>query len=181
MRTGYLVAGGVLFLVGFVGTTMVRQSDQMSRSLGSEEIREAERAVVLIVSPTCGACNHPSLIEAWTTIREWHTPTEDVGAYLTGVVTSEIAEDGIEFLRRFGPFHEVLSGGGWGGVGSMRFLFEEFPGQPSVPQVVVLRRRYQASVEGVQITEEVEQRRVGLVEIRAWARELTRMDAIEQG
>jgi len=73
-------------------------------------------AVVLLVSPGCGACNDPSLPLAWAEIVR-NVAAQQQEPYRIGVVSSPLPGEGLTFLRQFGEFHEVLAGGGWAGVG----------------------------------------------------------------
>jgi hypothetical protein len=47
---------------------------------------------------------------------------------------------GIDFLKRFGPFDEVLSGGGWLNTGSIAFVVRHFPARRAIPQLIIVER-----------------------------------------
>lgn len=43
-------------------------------------------------------------------------------------------------LERFGPFDEVVAGGRWLSLGTIRYLWRDVPGEPTLPQVVITSR-----------------------------------------
>jgi len=141
---------------------------------------DSTKAIVLVVRPSCGVCNDPSLPAAWEAIVQGFSDQgQDV--YRIGVVTSSLAGDGLTFLRRFGEFHEVIAGGGWAGLGSLHYLFRDLGGPAGVPQVVVLDRQVTRQTSGVSVIERVVRRHVGLGEILDWANHFRQAEEISSG
>ena len=172
MKLQRVWAAVVVFGSGFVialaiNTGGMRGQPQGLRTSGLD----STMAVVLLVSPSCHACTNPALPDAWEAIAQ-SISDQGNGAYRIGLVTSDLAENGLTFLRQFGEFHEVLAGGGWAGVGSLHFLFRELSGPPTIPQVIVLRRQVTRQTKGISVDERVVQRRVGLEQIFTLAEEL---------
>jgi hypothetical protein len=159
-----------VFVIGLAAAAAFRMNERPSDISGLRASPpDSTMAVVLVVSPTCAACNDPSLPDAWATIA---SRISQPGAYRIGVATSGLADDGLRFLGRFGEFHEALAGGGWGGTGALHYIFRELSGPATVPQVIVMERRVVKRPEGVSVHERVIQRRVGVEEVLQLAREL---------
>ena len=173
MRMKRFLAAGAAFGCGFMIAAKITQGRSgwlIPWPVASSALHPTT-AVVLLVSPGCGACNDPSLPLAWAEIVR-NVAAQQQEPYRIGVVSSPLPGEGLTFLRQFGEFHEVLAGGGWAGVGSLHFLFRELSGPPAVPQVIVLERLVTRETKGVSVDERVVQRRVGLEEILSWAEEL---------
>ena len=172
MRFRSSALAATAFALTFSTVYMVRRSGAPGSAVATPAPAppDSGTAVVLLVAPNCRACNDPALLAAWQTIRS----NSAVGPepYVIGVATSGSASDGIDFLARFGQFHEVLAGGGWAGVGADHYVFSDLRGSPTVPQVVILDRRVATHSAGVNVSERVIHRRSGLDEIVTWARQI---------
>lgn len=102
-----------------------------------------ELVFVLMVSSTCSGISAPGFDEALTVVRSYlEEEAKDTGRTLVkiGIATDWILEDGIAVLNRFGPFDEIMVGRGWMNSGAVEYLWDDFPGRASVPQIVVLER-----------------------------------------
>lgn len=142
-----------------------------------------ELVFVYIGSSTCrwsnvaGLPNHIKLLK-----RELFGQAQisDLAFASIGVARDGIAADGIDYLRRFGDFDEVMSGRGWVNSGVQQYMFGNMPGPAMTPQVVVVRRtlNYRAGLVVVQ-HDSVLVRRVGTQEIMQWNGKLAYVDTIE--
>jgi len=140
---GALVASS--FVVGFV---MMRARLIATTELpgGPSAVRPragTEFLAIFVGSSTCGACQYPGLREALDQIRE--TLREEVERQNKLFISVGVSLDqspwvGTEFLEGFGPFDEILSGGGWMNVGSISFIVRDFPSQRSIPQLILMER-----------------------------------------
>jgi hypothetical protein len=78
-------------------------------------------------------------------------------------------DEGLAFLRNFGKFDEILVGRNWTNEGAIRYIWHDFPGRPSVPQVVVLVRSVDVGKRTLSVVgERVLTRQIGVDEIRDW-------------
>lgn len=102
-----------------------------------------ELVLVAMMSSTCAGIQAPGFAEALETIRD-HLRREAASAGHTfvtiGVATDWMLDDGVEVLRRFGPFDEILVGRGWMNSGIVKYIWTDFPGRAAVPQLVVVER-----------------------------------------
>ena len=103
----------------------------------------AQLVMVFLGSSTCGASQYPGLDRAVQDLRR----TLSVSAarqqrrfVSVGVALDQDPRQGMGFLKRFGPFDEVLSGGGWLNTGALVFIVREFPAPRALPQLVVIER-----------------------------------------
>lgn len=128
-----------------------------------------EVALVLIVTPECGACNNPGLPSAWNTVRQRvgeQTP-DSVSVRTIGIVMSGTPNAGLDFLARFGAFNEVAVGGGVRNHGALRYLFERFPGPDAFPQIVIMDRVFkQTRGDAIDLDSES-------VRVRVWGVDMT--------
>ena len=142
MKLRRALAAGVVFLCGFLVTAaLMRWSHPRQPGTLDTGALKSTTAVVLVVSPRCGACNDPSLPDAWQALLEGLS-RRGQEPYRVGIAASSVAQEGVTFLSRFGHFHEVMAGGGWKGVGSRHFISGGLRGPAAVPQVVLLERNF---------------------------------------
>jgi len=94
-----------------------------------------------------------------------------------GIALDREPESGLRHLRQVGPmFTEVASGGQWLSLFATPFFWQDFPGEPATPQLIIIAREVSRhGGEGETITFGVEGQRVilrvvGLQEIREWTR-----------
>jgi hypothetical protein len=91
------------------------------------------------------------------------------GLSVVGVSLDWAAQEGIDHLAKFGTFDEIIVGRNWYGTGATRFIWRDIPGQPSTPQIVLLRHGVTTTPRGIVITKESEIRRIiGADEIKKW-------------
>jgi hypothetical protein len=113
--------------------------DQRRHVLPAGEQVEA----VLIAASWCHGITVPGFHEAIVSLQR-NLPKEAARDGLSfsfvGVALDWKPEDGYRFLSRYDPFDEIVVGGNWGNTDAVRFIWRDYPGNPSVPQLVVLRR-----------------------------------------
>lgn len=133
-----------------------------------------ELVLILVGSPTCPAASDPHFPERFERIvaglRE-RAEEEDVGLVTIGIGTGASPERSIEFLNSVGQFDEMMVGRGWLNSGALRYLWRDLPGKPSIPQVIVTRRRLDMGPFGASVVAGAETllaRKVGLPEIYRW-------------
>lgn len=137
-----LIVGGV---AGFVPTNL----GLASRSADSSDVREdrhqngTEVLAIFVASSTCGASEYAGLAAAVRRIRSQlkHDAGQEGKRFVfMGIALDQDPMVGIEFLREFGPFDEIQSGGGWLNAGSISFIIRDYPARREVPQLILLER-----------------------------------------
>lgn len=132
-----------------------------------------------ITSPGCSLCtranNINTVIEIKNKLSE-KVDSLDAGFLTMGVVVGWDVNVGYEHLNYFGNFDEILIGNNWFGTGGLKYLFEDIPGRPGVPQIVVTKRIYDAdesddgyvrNFRGIE-SEELLVRHIGVNRLEAW-------------
>lgn len=82
--------------------------------------------------------------------------------------------NGINHLRKYGFFDEIITGKSWNGLGLNRYVYTEIPGEATTPQILITVREYipikgrRVSYRGI-ANEKLLVRKVGLDEIKYWA------------
>jgi hypothetical protein len=86
-----------------------------------------------------------------------------------GVALDMTPEEGIEFLRAYGPFDEILAGGSWLNLGSLQFLIRGLPGELATPQLILVERDIVAGSTTLSVSpDRLVLRRVGASRINAF-------------
>ena len=132
----------------------------------------SELLLVYLTSPTCQVCADPRLPEAVGRIKSEtleHSKVDGLNFSAVGVAVDMVPLRGVQHLAGLGSWDEVISGRGWLNTGVMRYVWHDFPGVPSVPQLVILKREIPANPHPIKniVAEEVLLRWVGLDQILA--------------
>lgn len=150
---GALVFSG--FAAGFVLTqTLLFPAED--NSVGGFPVRPqagTEMLAVFVASSTCGASEYPGLREALNEIRDLLAAdaVRDGKQFISvGVALDQDPWLGIDFLKRFGPFDEILSGGSWVNTGALAFIVRDFPTRRTIPQLILIERDIE--IEGISIS-----------------------------
>ena len=99
--------------------------------------------VVLIGSMSCGASKMPGVHDAVKSIvAEFrsYARTRGEGFSAVGVAMDVNHKSGREFLRPFGPFDQIMIGGGWLNQAVVTYVVRDHPARLAIPQVLVVRR-----------------------------------------
>ncbi len=131
-----------------------------------------ELVLVVIGSSGCGWSNEPAFrraVRAARTIVQSASRDRGVGFATVGVAKDEVVQRGVEHLEWLGPFDEITTGRGWRNDGVLKYVYQDFPGQASTPQLLVMKRTLvhrgdEWSVEGARVLI----RKVGLSSIERW-------------
>tara|TARA_R110002124_G_C8861561_1_gene507045 strand:- start:573 stop:944 length:372 start_codon:yes stop_codon:yes gene_type:complete len=80
---------------------------------------------------------------------------------------------GVEHLNKFGEFDEIITGNNWLNLGLMKFVWQDFPGDPATPQLILVKRKISNhGGGGVNLylvdQEKIILRKLGTVEIDNW-------------
>ena len=122
-----------------------------------------------IASSTCGASTAPNLPSALSKIRASlaiKAQREGKRFIYAGVALDEKPSAGLELLKQFGPFDEVMSGGSWLGMGSVDLMVRGMPGPLALPQLLIIERDVKAERTTITVSaDRVIARRIGFDEI----------------
>lgn len=108
---------------------------------------------------------------------------EDAGMLFTaiGVAVDWKVEDGIEHLSHNGKFDEIVVGNNWSNLGALRYVWDDVPGQPSTPSIVVLARQFMSDSTGITVLDEdLLVRKVGADQIESWANSDSRIPRLAE-
>lgn len=143
----FLLLSLTLVLVALAAKNHTRHREA---PLAIEPTTGDEIVLVFIGSSTCGWSKLPELPAAFSKIRAavQEATTQDGKTFVAVGVAPDISVDaGIDFLSRFGPFHEVLVGRSWLNRGALEYVWQTHPGPAATPQLVLLSR--ELSVDSV--------------------------------
>ena len=88
-----------------------------------------------------------------------------------GVSRDWKTDEALGFLSAFGEFDEISVGSNWVNASAFRYIWSDLPGEPAVPQIVVVQRHLDAGGRAIRVTDERVIRRIrGSADILAWAR-----------
>lgn len=167
---------------GAVPTPQVTLRWQPAGDAGYKPSQQApagrELAFVFIGSSTCRPSNHellPASVEQAKLLLRERAVRSGRSFTTVGIARDWSVEAGLEHLRRFGRFDEVVAGRNWINIGLLRYVWEDVPGEASTPQVLVLDRRLvdrraPEAADGVLQDERLVVRLVGWDEIERWSR-----------
>ncbi|HEX2187817.1 MAG TPA: hypothetical protein VHG51_02905 [Longimicrobiaceae bacterium] len=131
-----------------------------------------EVALVFVGGSFCGAHRRPGFPQAVEDAKVRVQEQARSGGWQFRAVAVSLdwrPEDALRFLEGFGRFDEVLAGSNWVGDGALRYVWRDMPGEPVVPQLIVLERRIDAGKSGVQVKRERVLRRIlGADAIEEW-------------
>jgi hypothetical protein len=140
----------------------------MARYFGSRR----ELVAVLVVSSTCEASRTPGLpaaIRAMTQRVARQAGGRGASFATLGVAVDWHPDEGMKFLRRFGPLDEVVTGRSWLNRGVLEFLWRDRLARAALPQLIIAERQVDVSSSSVNTSSDrVLLRRTGAREIMAW-------------
>ncbi|MDX2059478.1 MAG: hypothetical protein SFV24_16830 [Gemmatimonadales bacterium] len=102
-----------------------------------------EVVMVLIVSSQCRAAEARMFRRAVSRLADIVERAANARGHrmvTLGVSLDVRIEEGLRSLSGLGPFNEIAVGNSWMNRGAQTFIWETVPGQPAVPQVLVLSR-----------------------------------------
>lgn len=154
--------------LGIVKNDQYRESNIRAALRSGDEI-----AFVFIASSTCHGVQvdgFPAAIDTIRSFLEKRASDNNLGFTTEAVVLDWVIEQGMEFLTGYRTFDQVSIGRNWLNAGAIKYLWRDLPGEPTVPQVVVLRRSVAVGDKAITIgVEDVIARKIGAEEIQQWA------------
>jgi hypothetical protein len=157
--------------LAFVVLTPLHASAQ--RYIPSTSNPSGEEVVaVFVTQATCIGSKQPHMpntIERMKVGLARQAAQRHEGLSVVGVSLDWAAQEGVDHLAKFGAFDEIIVGRNWYGTGATRFIWRDLPGQPSTPQILLLRHSITTTPRGIVISKESEIRRIiGADEIKKW-------------
>lgn len=133
----------------------------------------AEFAMVYIGSSTCVFCQDAQLPGYLAAIRDQlgeQARAQGRASASVGISVDPSAADGVEHLGAMADFDEVVAGRNWANIGAMRYLWDDLPGQPATPQVILVSRDVVNGEDTIYLRNEaVMHRAVGIDEVERLA------------
>lgn len=175
---------------------MEKEDDSVpSETLSSEELYQStykpdyvtkhatELVVVVITAEGCGFCKLESTKSTiGQTIDQLHFKVDSmgIGFMAMGIALDWETEKGFKHLNEITSFDEIITGNNWFNTGGLKYIFDDMPGTPMVPQLVLTKRIYDAPVDSLGMidgmvsgvkSEEVVLRKLGVNGIQDWLEE----------
>ncbi|HEX6369760.1 MAG TPA: hypothetical protein VF006_12645 [Longimicrobium sp.] len=132
-----------------------------------------EIVLVLVGAAFCGAQREPGFPQA---VEEAKLRVQEQakarGAQFRAIAVSLDwkTEEALAFLESFGAFDEIHVGSNWLNDGARRYIWADLPGEPVVPQVLVVEREIETE-PAVQVrSERVIKRIAGAAPLITWVR-----------
>lgn len=187
-RGSLLLAGAGIFFLSSLGTyagtiPAPRIEVEWTRPnvTGYEPRLRAERgpelALIYIGSSGCSPSNReplPEMVEALKLRLREKAHAGDRSFTTIGIARDWSVEAGMDHLRKFGRFDEVMAGRNWLNTGVSAYVWDGVPGRASTPQVLLVHRWVENGASGEEgggyavRDEELVMRKVGFDEIRRW-------------
>lgn len=80
-------------------------------------------------------------------------------------------EDALAFLEHFGEWDQMSVGHNWLNEGAIRYVWRDMPGEPALPQILVIERDVEKGEQGIAVRgDRLVKRLLGTAEIEAWVR-----------
>lgn len=130
-----------------------------------------EWVMVFIGASFCGANREPGFpqqIERAKLLVQQQAAAAGAGFRAIAVSLDWQTDTALAFLEPFGRWDEMSIGGNWQNEGALRYIWQDVPGSPTVPQVLLLERELKVG-QAIGVTGTREVRRVlGTASIRRW-------------
>jgi len=111
-----------------------------------------ELVAVLITSSACGFCtldNTKSMMGETIDRLNLKADSMGIGFMTIGVELNWVPEKGIKHLSEISSFDEIITGNSWFNTGGLKYIFDDIPGTPMVPQLVLTKRIYDVNVDSL--------------------------------
>lgn len=138
---------------------------------------------VFIGSSQCGFSNNEENHENIINLKKYLKQLVEENNYKfisTGISVDFNAYNGIKYLEKTGPFDEIASGSSWFNIGADRYVWENFQGAPSTPQIIITKSNYTVEENfGIQRSEEILKRVRGKDDIREMLKNISQLNHTE--
>lgn len=186
--TAVWVALGMVLLAAAVRPALAGRNPAAAAPPGERAVRAyvpdfefrkgTEVVMVSVGAAFCGAQREPGFPQA---VEEAKLRVQEQakarGAQFRAIAVSLDwkTDEALAFLENFGAFDEIHVGSNWLNDGARRYIWADLPGEPVVPQVIVVEREIETE-PAVQVRgERVVRRIAGAAPVITWVREGARM------
>lgn len=139
--------------------------------------------LVIVGAKSCAACSRDEFAPAIETLKlnALDASRSASRSYMVvGAAVDGRPSDGLALLEGLGAFDQIAVGGSWLNMAAVRYVWETFPGEPTIPQVIVLERDIEMNESGIRVADErLLTRLVGIDEILDAAQEGMRLQIDE--
>lgn len=138
----------------------------------SYTVREGPEVVLVFIGASfCGAHKRPGFAETveWAKVElARRTVAQGKQFSAVGISLDWKPAEALAFLERFGSFDQVSLGRNWTNDSALRYIWKDLPGEPVVPQILVIER-YVETTPSIDIRDErVVKRIAGADQIATW-------------
>lgn len=98
---------------------------------------------IYIGCSTCSAANDkrlPQVVDSLKFMVKIKALAHNYFFSTTGISKDWIVEDGIDHLKIFGEFDQIMTGRNWQNEGIFKYVWQEFPSVPGVPQILIVKQ-----------------------------------------
>ncbi|HYT82732.1 MAG TPA: hypothetical protein VEK86_04730 [Gemmatimonadales bacterium] len=128
--------------------------------------------MIFIGATFCNADKAPGFKQTITKMREFVSSQASARHYhlaTIGVALDWTVRDGLDFVRAFGDFDEVMVGRNWLNEGAIKYIWRDVVGDPKVPQIVIVLREVKVGDRAINVgMETLLLRKMGVDEITEW-------------
>lgn len=158
-----------------VGRAAVDSDSLVRRYQPSYELRSGKEVVLVFLGASfCGAHRRPGFPQLVEDAKErvQRQALASGRPFRAHAVSLDWKPDAaLEFMKGFGEFDEMSLGSNWVSDGAVRYVWRDMPGDPVVPQVILLERTIDVSKAATEVTNErVLKRVLGTDGIEKWVR-----------
>jgi hypothetical protein len=111
--------------------------------------------VVLLITESCSAARRDDFKRSLRTGLEMVRKNAQMRGYTTsliGVALSANSSATRRFIAELAPFDQLIVGSGWLNSGAVNYVWRDFEGSPTVPQLVLLYRRVEVSQNEIAVS-----------------------------
>jgi len=135
---------------------------------------------IYIGSSHCGFANdeenHQNIINLKKSLKEF-TEKNNYAFISTGISVDINAYQGVKYLEKTGPYDEIISGSNWFNAGVQKYVWENFQGKPSTPQIIITKTGLEVEeFFGIHQSEKELARVNGIYEIKEMLEQIKRMN-----
>lgn len=175
--TAYVVLFAVCFILGMYyfsnDNSVFKDVSYISNQERNVFKTDSANVLVYLTSPSCGYCNNEShindIIKAKDIMRK-RSSEDSINVATISVVISRSIDNAIDHISKFGSFDEISCGRIWYNSALDTYLWNKFPGEPIVPQLIIIRASYDSTGDAISKDRIIENRLKGAKVIEKWVK-----------
>jgi len=110
---------------------------------------------VYLGSPQCAFCNNQKAHDLINSLKNFLKVRSNENGYKyisTGISVSSNSAHGFNFLNKSGFYDEIISGANWFNLGANYYVWNQFPGYPDTPQIILIKTNFKVRSAGLSIS-----------------------------